>query len=104
MDLDDVEIARRYKALLEVECGWRDFEQFYFFFSSRRRHTRFLNVTEVQTCALPICNATFLVWKSSLGLIRKKNKIKFISVLMRSEERRVGKECRIGCRSRWSPY
>ena len=22
----------------------------------------------------------------------------------RSEERRVGKECRIGCRSRWSPY
>ena len=20
------------------------------------------------------------------------------------EERRVGKECRIGCRSRWSPY
>src|SRR6056300_284970 len=25
-----------------------------FFFSSRRRHTRFLNVTGVQTCALPI--------------------------------------------------
>ena len=23
---------------------------------------------------------------------------------IRSEERRVGKECRIGCRSRWSPY
>ena len=23
---------------------------------------------------------------------------------VRSEERRVGKECRIGCRSRWSPY
>src|SRR6056300_1265068 len=27
-----------------------------FFFSSRRRHTRFLNVTGVQTCALPICH------------------------------------------------
>ena len=27
-----------------------------------------------------------------------------IAELMRSEERRVGKECRIGCRSRWSPY
>src|ERR1043166_10245852 len=26
-----------------------------FFFSSRRRHTRFRNVTGVQTCALPIC-------------------------------------------------
>ena len=25
-------------------------------------------------------------------------------LLLRSEERRVGKECRIGCRSRWSPY
>ena len=24
--------------------------------------------------------------------------------VVRSEERRVGKECRIGCRSRWSPY
>ena len=24
--------------------------------------------------------------------------------MVRSEERRVGKECRIGCRSRWSPY
>ena len=23
---------------------------------------------------------------------------------VRSEERRVGKECRIRCRSRWSPY
>ena len=25
-------------------------------------------------------------------------------IIQRSEERRVGKECRIGCRSRWSPY
>ena len=34
--------------------------------------------------------------------------IKFVDALRplgnRSEERRVGKECRIGCRSRWSPY
>src|SRR5210317_2568579 len=29
-------------------------EYSFFFFSSRRRHTRFLNVTGVQTCALPI--------------------------------------------------
>ena len=26
------------------------------------------------------------------------------TLINRSEERRVGKECRIGCRSRWSPY
>ena len=34
-------------------------------------------------------------------------KVQFIDLKekeMRSEERRVGKECRIGCRSRWSPY
>src|SRR5210317_1873925 len=31
----------------------------FFFFSSRRRHTRFVNVTGVQTCALPIHDAFF---------------------------------------------
>ena len=25
-------------------------------------------------------------------------------ILLRSEERRVGKECSVTCRSRWSPY
>src|SRR3546814_7945771 len=29
----------------------------FFFFSSRRRHTRFALVTGVQTCALPICHS-----------------------------------------------
>ena len=29
---------------------------------------------------------------------------KIMQERVRSEERRVGKECRIGCRSRWSPY
>src|SRR3546814_12977907 len=29
---------------------------------------------------------------------------KFLTVIMRSEERRVGKECVSTCRSRWSPY
>ena len=28
----------------------------------------------------------------------------FVAVAARSEERRVGKECTIQCRSRWSPY
>ena len=31
-------------------------------------------------------------------------KLSLVEILARSEERRVGKECRIGCRSRWSPY
>ena len=28
----------------------------------------------------------------------------FEGVTYRSEERRVGKECNLSCRSRWSPY
>ena len=27
-----------------------------------------------------------------------------LTLMLRSEERRVGKECRLLCRSRWSPY
>src|SRR3546814_4540031 len=102
-----------------------------FFFSSRRRHTRCALVTGVQTCALPIWIARGLVdagvrrlvvaggetagavvqalgiaalrigpqidpgvpWTMSIGAPR-----------LRSEERRVGKECGSTCRSRWSPY
>src|SRR3546814_5968921 len=33
------------------------FVPIFFFFSSRRRHTRCALVTGVQTCALPICDA-----------------------------------------------
>ena len=60
-------------------------------FSSRRRHTRSTGVTGVQTCALPIYTL-FLSTVSAVPLPK--------SWSVRSEERRVGKECR----SRWSPY
>src|SRR5210317_2007038 len=76
---------------------------FFFFFSSRRRHTTFLNVTGVQTCALPISNLPpqigvrmARVWQAQENNGDVGN--------WRSEERRVGKECRIGGRSRGSPY
>src|SRR3546814_1956752 len=36
----------------------------FFFFSSRRLHTRCALVTGVQTCALPICLSSALVWQS----------------------------------------
>ena len=29
---------------------------------------------------------------------------RLVAVVGQSEERRVGKECRVACRSRWSPY
>src|SRR5205085_7531030 len=96
-----------------------------FFFSSRRRHTR-LTVTGVQTCALPIFEpatngkaaACCTVHAPKAPLVRTElppapdipeppfwgsRIVRDISVpavfefLNRSEERRVGKECR----SRW---
>src|SRR5690606_40475609 len=81
---------------------------FFFFFSSRRRHTRFSRNWSSDVC--------------SSDLIQRPNDLKrqgaavsgapygsagilpiswsYIAMLGRSEERRVGKECR----SRWSPY
>src|SRR3546814_3232220 len=74
-----------------------------FFFSSRRRHTRFALVTGVQTCALPILpndSVDMDSWESSACYPRRT----FYPLSDRSEERRVGKECVSTCRSRWSPY
>src|SRR3546814_5259201 len=40
---------------------------FFFFFSSRRRHTRCALVTGVQTCALPISQATLVNARTELA-------------------------------------
>src|SRR5256886_11955798 len=96
---------------------------FVFFFSSRRRHTRFdcdwssdvcssdlFYVTrEVEPFLPPLIPWVILfVVNSSLGAFRRiydtriytRMFAKLSSDVVRSEERRVGKECR----SRWSPY
>src|SRR5690349_24783568 len=67
-----------------------------FFFSSRRRHTRSLRDWSSDVCSsdLPTMPASPRRWWSSA--ISKAR----ASSARRSEERRVGKECR----SRWSPY
>src|SRR3546814_1645071 len=103
-----------------------------FFFSSRRRHTRCALVTGVQTCALPIYHAgelaalTLIVrphvaivttiapahmeyFGSEEAIADAKGEIfeglePGGTAIIRSEERRVGKECVSTCRSRWSPY
>src|SRR3546814_3001123 len=93
-----------------------------FLFSSRRRHTRCALVTGVQTCALPILSVmlgslvtiipvifpggllppfglmVLLAWR----LLRPESLKIWSPVLLglRSEERRVGKECVSTCRSR----
>src|SRR3546814_14882771 len=99
----------------------------FFFFSSRRRHTRCALVTGVQTCALPICGfarlAGIACWRRRstshhplpaqttggddrrlpvLDIEPPDNRPKSSS--RRSEERRVGKECVSTCSSRWSQY
>src|SRR3546814_2349266 len=84
-----------------------------FFFSSRRRHTRCALVTGVQTCALPIsCTQDtsiavrlYLPPAVNKGAQQKVDQ-RFRRAMseLRSEERRVGKECVSTCRSRWSPY
>src|SRR3546814_11136384 len=106
----------------------------FFFFSSRRRHTRCALVTGVQTCALPIwrrpdhaqlqrqprpdgiqleqlrqpARATRAQPRGRLrprGGERLADHPHLGGVLQRrSEERRVGKACVSTCRSRWSPY
>src|SRR2546427_5665265 len=88
-----------------------------FFFSSRRRHTRF-DCDWIQTCALPIFDGHMSgphqiarprddvrvtardLLATPAGEITADGLRTNLSVALRSEERRVGKECR----SRWSPY
>src|SRR3546814_4954887 len=93
---------------------------FLFFFSSRRRHTRCALVTGVQTCALPIYQTNWALPKPSrqsvhnlitpsdevakrqAGLFGLSDHLKRLSAygdsleelgrIIRSEERRVGKE------------
>src|SRR3546814_11174454 len=106
----------------------------FFFFSSRRRHTRCALVTGVQTCALPIFDARISIDRMEIifaiedlisdgimsmeegdEIMKEAREVVTTEQLLyrkrkeeveeaRSEERRVGKECVSTCRSRWSPY
>src|SRR2546430_5507602 len=82
------------------------------FFFQAEDGIRDLTVTGVQTCALPICKVTSpdlsAVQVSGSSVAPKQAKLTWAAIAktapkpppVRSEERRVGKECR----SRWSPY
>src|SRR5450830_1984331 len=69
-----------------------------FFFFQAEDGIRARNVTGVQTCALPILAARCSAKSPSSSSAPSRRP--FLSPAARSEERRVGKECR----SRWSPY
>src|SRR3712207_8322301 len=81
-----------------------------FFFSSRRRHTRYWRDWSSDVCSFRSPN-DFLVLEKNTGKVKRVVNgavhstvldlaVNFASERGRSEERRVGKECR----SRWSPY
>src|SRR2546421_6594897 len=74
---------------------------FFFFFSSRRRHTRSDRDWSSDVCSSDLeavmCIALTSASPSATPLSRT---CSATCSVMRSEERRVGKECR----SRWSPY
>src|SRR2546426_4671377 len=87
----------------------------FFFFFQAEDGIRDYKVTGVQTCALPISTSTTapqaqiakVEVQPSGGEVQVGGKLKFTARALdaagqpvRSEERRVGKECR----SRWSPY
>src|SRR5690349_24847108 len=80
-----------------------------FFFFQAEDGIRDLYVTGVQTCALPILEIdTIDAFQGRekdavlISLVRANSEgaVGFLNDVRRSEERRVGKECR----SRWSPY
>src|SRR3546814_10452467 len=80
---------------------------YFFFFSSRRRHTRCALVTGVQT----VLFRSLVVAGDGRGRVgygsgkaREVPEAIRKATEQRSEERRVGKECVSTCRSRWSPY
>src|SRR5438034_7514884 len=86
---------------------------FYIFFFQAEDGIRDHCVTGVQTCALPICSEHSLANRVPLGLVPEVGTAPWRSDRhevqsdgtqrlpgRRSEERRVGKECR----SRWAPY
>src|SRR2546427_8706258 len=85
-------------------CVSAHFSCFFFFFFQAEDGIRDLTVTGVQTCALPIygVHEDELALQPQLELLLDVEQMLrgVREIVERSEERRVGKECR----SRWSPY
>src|SRR5256885_688063 len=87
-------------------------EVLFFFFSSRRRHTRLQGDWSSDVCSSDLHHRGAVLYEQSreaerqgdlrraAGLAAKAQALVPDIAAPRSEERRVGKECR----SRWSPY
>src|SRR2546430_3172480 len=79
--------------------GLPSYNCFSLFFLQAEDGIRDLTVTGVQTCALPISWDLEFLWSLDFGAWNFRRRCQR-QKKARSEERRVGKECR----SRWSPY
>src|SRR5947209_15587045 len=89
-----IALAVRYQLDLEFGC--------FFFFSSRRRHTRYWRDWSSDVCSSDLrlrCRLRSIRRRSCTGSRTGRSRAGPWPP-SRSEERRVGKECR----SRWSPY
>src|SRR5262245_64998130 len=77
---------------------------FLFFFSSRRRHTRCLSDWSSDVCSSDLLDAARNPFEDEVVVVQVDETAHVVRerrrLDLRSEERRVGKECR----SRWSPY
>src|SRR5437879_10277794 len=74
---------------------------FFFFFSSRRRHTRYIGDWSSDVCSSDLSRkGRELEENPQAMLLFCWTELERQVGIERSEERRVGKECR----SRWSPY
>src|SRR5438445_12328045 len=75
---------------------------FFFFFFQAEDGIRDIGVTGVQTCALPIFDGAARLVEQEARVDAPAGEVDVVVARYRrrSEERRVGKECR----SRWSPY
>src|SRR5438477_5440643 len=73
---------------------------FFFFFSSRRRHTRLTCDWSSDVCSSDLASGDEQVAPKARASEHATQDDDDSAPAARSEERRVGKECR----SRWSPY
>src|SRR5437870_10635679 len=79
------------------------FSSFLFFFSSRRRHTRWPRDWSSDVCSsdlTKLIDTLRQAFVEELGFAPPQKYRTMVKRLVRSEERRVGKECR----SRWWAY
>src|SRR5256886_7908151 len=113
-------LGLEYKRLLQAEEGLQDLgvTGVQFFFSSRRRHTRFDCDWSSDVCSSDLIAVERLLQLAhqtldlGIGGVFRQCVLQLVlqtshftlgqrhAAVFRSEERRVGKECR----SRWSPY